>query len=195
MKKLLIYSLMIIILIPLINAICCERNKNCVIAETCQDAACGNCSIIVYNRSGSTKIARTDMNIVNAYLYTFNASTSLSDYGTYPYAINCSNNKICQGVCQVEVMQECEGENEEYLLYIVAFVVFVVLVGIGYYYEEGWFIIIAGMLAIITGVVIYTQGFPNLNNDFLKNSIAIIIWGVGAIVMFFPIMQFYEDWK
>ena len=194
-RKLVLYSLILLLLIPIINAICCEKNKDCIISETCQDAACGNCSIIVFNRSGTVMIERTNMPDVDPYLYTFNASTNLENYGTYPYAINCTNDKICQGVCQVEVVQECEGENEEFLLYIISFVVFAILVFLGYYYEEGTFTIIAGMLAIIIGIVIYTQGFPNLNNDFLKNSIAIIIWGVGAIVMFFPIMQFYEDWK
>lgn len=185
--------LIFLVLIPSLNAICCEKNKDCVISETCQDAACGNCSIIVYNRSGTTMISRTSMEVVNPYLYTYNASTNLSNYGTYPYAINCTNDKICQGVCQVEVVQECEGENEEFYLYIVSFVIFAILVYLGYHYGIGIFVMIAGMLATIIGIVIYIYGFPNLTNDFLKYSIAIIIWGVGAYFILAPALEYFKE--
>lgn len=193
-KRLIIYLLIFLTLIPIINSICCEKGKDCIIAETCQDAACGNCSIIVYNRSGSVMIDRTQLPQTNPYLYTFNASINLSSYGTYPYAINCTNDKICQGECQVEIMQECEGENEEFYLYIVAIVVFFILVGLGYYYEEGTFVIISGMLATIIGIVIWFYGFPNLTNIFLKHAISVVIWGVGAYLIIAPSMEFFESW-
>ena len=195
MKKLILFLLVFLLLIPIIYSICCEKGKDCIISETCQDAACGNCSIIVYNRSGTVKINRAEMEVINPYIYTFNASINLSSYGTYPYAINCTNDKICQGVCQVEIVQECEGENEDFFIYIVALIIFFILVVLGYYYEEGVFVMIAGMLAAIIGVVIFIYGFPNLTNVFLKNAISVVIWGVGAYLIVAPAMQFFEDWK
>lgn len=194
MRKWLIYTLILLTLIPIIEGICCEKNKNCVIAETCQDAACGDCRITVYNRSGTVKIEQTDMAKTTEYLYTFNASTNLNNYGTYPYTINCSNDRICQGDCHVEVVQECEGENEEFYLYIVALIVFFILLGLGYYFEEGVFIMIDGMLVTIIGIVIFIYGFPNLTNIFLKNSISIVLWGVGAYLILAPAMEFFENW-
>lgn len=194
MRKWIIILLMVLVAIPIIEAICCEKSKNCVISETCQDAACGNCSITVYNRSGVVEIAQSEMEVITPYTYTFNASTSLSEYGTYPYAINCTNNKICQGPCQVEIKRECEGENEEFYLYIIAIVIFFILVGLGYYYEEGVFVIISGMLAAIIGIVIFIYGFPGLTNTFLKNSMSVIIWGIGAYLILAPAMQFFEEW-
>lgn len=110
--KWLMILLMTIVMIPIATAICCEKGKNCIIAETCQDAACGNCSMTVYNRTGSIIIPQDTMEVRNPYFYTYNASTSLSDYGTYPYAINCTNNKICQGDCQVEIKADCEEKGK-----------------------------------------------------------------------------------
>ena len=110
MKKWIMLILLTIITVPIGYGICCEKTKDCIIAETCQDAACGNCSIIVYNRTGAVKIAQSNMKIENSYLYTYNASKTLPKYEIYPYAINCTNNKICKGDCQVEIKQECEEQ-------------------------------------------------------------------------------------
>lgn len=107
-----IILLMMILIIPLVTAICCEKNKECIISETCQDAACGNCSITVYNRTGTVMIPQDTMTMENFYLYTYNASSSLDKYEIYPYAINCTNNKICQGDCQVEIKSECGEEGK-----------------------------------------------------------------------------------
>lgn len=195
MNKKIMLMLIVLLFIPIIEGICCEKSKDCVISETCQDGNCGNCSIEIYNRTGTLIVEKANMSMVNSYLYTFNATTTLEDYGTYPYVINCTPSKLCQGDCQVEVVQECEGENEEFYLYILSFIIFAILVGLGYYYTEGIFVVIAGMLASIIGIVIYIYGFPNLTSTFLKTSIALVIWGVGAYLILAPAMQFYEDWK
>jgi len=193
MKKAII--LLMILLIPVVYGICCEKGKKCIISEICQDAACGDCRITVYNRSGTVKIPQDDMEEISSYLYTFNISKDTLDYGTYPYAINCTNNKICQGVCLVEVMQECEGENEEYIFYMVSIGIFFVLVILGWWKTEGIFIMIAGMLAMIIGIALFIYGFPNLTNEFLKNVIVVVIWGTGAYLILVPAMEFFESWK
>lgn len=95
-------------MVQLVYGTCCGIRKDCIIVETCQDAACGNCTITIYNGSGTLEIPQSNMKLVTFYTYTYNASTSLNKYGVYPYAINCTNNKICKGSCQVDVKQECE---------------------------------------------------------------------------------------
>jgi len=194
MKKCYLIILMVL-LIPIVYGICCEKGKKCIISETCQDAACGNCSITVYNRSGVIEVPQASMNKISFYTYTFNISEDALNYGTYPYAINCTNNKICQGDCRVEVMQECEGENEEYYLYIITITIFFILVILGYWKREGWFTMIAGILAMIIGIVLFNYGFPNLTNEFLKNAIVVVIWGVGAYLILAPAMELFESWK
>ncbi len=106
--KVFISLIIFLIMVQLVQGICCGIRKDCVIVETCQDAACGNCTITIYNGSGTLQIPQSNMQLVTFYTYTYNASTSLNKYGVYPYAINCTNDKICQGVCQVDVKQECE---------------------------------------------------------------------------------------
>jgi len=118
MKKI-ILILAMIALLPTALAICCEKGEDCLITETCQDADCGNCTIQIYNRDGTINMSQSNMTLVTPTTYIFNATTNLSAYGTYPYAINCSTNEVCQGDCQVEVKRECYGADDEYYLYII----------------------------------------------------------------------------
>ena len=194
MKRWLIV-LMIFLIVPIVYGICCERSEKCIISEICQDAACGNCSITVYNRSGIIQVPQSNMEMISYYTYIFNISKDVLDYGTYPYAINCTDNAICQGECQVEVMQECEGENAEYIFYIITFIIFFTLLGIGYYKVDGVFVMISGMLAMIIGINLFINGFPHLSNTFLKNSIVVVIWGIGAYLTLAPAIEFFEGWK
>lgn len=94
-------------MIPIVTPICCERNQDCIIAETCQDAACGNCSLNIYNRDGTINTTELQMTINNLYTYTVNISQNLTSYGVYPYTINCTTNRTCLGDCQVEVKSDC----------------------------------------------------------------------------------------
>ncbi len=184
-----------IVTIQIVYGSCCEKNKECIIAETCQDAACGNCSITVYNNSGALKIPQSNMNIQTPYIYTYNASSSLWNMGVYPYTINCTNNKVCQGDCQVEVKRDCEGGNDAYYLYIVVYVIFFILLGLGYYLKEGAFVIIAGMLSIIMAINLFMNGFPTLTNLFLKNSVVIILAGIGFYFVLIPSLEYIEGWS
>jgi len=113
MKKWIISILIMIVLLPIVQGICCERNEDCIVTETCQDADCGNCTITIFNREGTINITPSNMVEVTSQTYTFNISTNLSIYGTYPYTINCSTGEVCQGDCYVELKQECEVEEME----------------------------------------------------------------------------------
>jgi len=114
LQKWILLVLATIILVPtLATAICCEKNKDCIISETCQDGSCGDCSIAVYEREGILRIPHTDMRNITLYTYIYNATTNLTDYGTYPYSINCTTAEVCQGDCFVELKQECEVQEME----------------------------------------------------------------------------------
>ncbi|KKL08290.1 hypothetical protein LCGC14_2577330 [marine sediment metagenome] len=195
MKKWIIHILILLIAVPLVTAICCERNQDCIIVETCQDAACGNCSITVYNKTGAVKIPQSVMNIENIYLYTYNASTSLDNYGTYPYAINCTNNKVCRGDCRVEIKTGCEGNFNIFYLYIVGAIIFFVLLGLGHYMEEPTFIIISGMLSMVLAINLFINGFPNLTNEFLKNGVVIVLAGIGMYLILIPSLRYLETFR
>jgi len=112
MKKWLIPLIIIMMLIPSATAICCEKNKDCIISETCQEADCGDCGITIYNRDGTININRTNMTKITDYTYIYNISKNLTTYGTFPYSINCTTEKVCQGDCQVEVKADCEEKGK-----------------------------------------------------------------------------------
>ena len=88
-----------------------------------------------------------------------------------------------------------EDDVQEVYLYIFSLIIFFILVGIGYAKEIGEFVIVAGMLAMVIGTVLIIYGFPNLTSVFLRNSIAIVFWGVGAYFILEPAMDFFERWK
>ncbi len=98
---------MVMMMLPLVQSICCEKGKNCIISETCQDANCGDCTSIVYNIDGTERIPQGNMTEVTSQTYIYNISKNLTDYGSYPYTINCTSEKICQGDCQVEIKADC----------------------------------------------------------------------------------------
>ena len=127
MKKWLTLLLLMLVTVSTATAICCERNKDCIVTETCQDAACGDCSIIVYNPVGSVNMTQQNMTLATTYTYHINLSRNLTIYGTYPYTIECSTNKTCEGDCQIEYKKECEEEQMEGL----AVTIFIMVLNIG----------------------------------------------------------------
>jgi len=120
MKKWLTILILMIITVQLVTAVCCEKNSDCIVTETCQDTSCGFCTIRVYNIDGTLNMTQQNMTQVSDVSYKINLSTNLSGYGTYPYVINCSTNKTCEGDCQVEIHDYC-GRNTEMSTGIVLF--------------------------------------------------------------------------
>lgn len=102
--------LIILVTIPTTLSICCEKRKECIISETCQEANCGECLLNIYNRDGTINVSGSNMTSVTLSTYIYNISTNLSVYGIYPYTINCTSGGYCRGDCQVEVKQECEEQ-------------------------------------------------------------------------------------
>ena len=115
-----------------------------------------------------------------------NATFNQTDFGTYTYQFGSGDT----GSIVVE-----EDLNQQYYLYVVVLIIFFILIWIDYKVEDGIFTMIAGMLAMIIGINIFINGFPNLTNTFLRSGITTILWGVGAYLIIIPGMRFFEEWK
>jgi len=88
-----------------------------------------------------------------------------------------------------------EDINNRYYLYVVATIIFFILLGLGFYLEEETFVIIAGFLSIILAINLFVNGFPNLTNDFLRNGIVIILAGIGFYFVLDPSIHLIESWR
>ena len=187
-KKLLLTLL--ILLIPLVSAL-----ENCKGTMFTNDIPCAiflpvnttttPCSTIdvsVFN-NGSTLLYTQTMGELNSFNCegTFNQTT----IGTYTFLFSTEDSG------SIDVV---EDENQQYYLYVVVLVIFFILVGIGYWKEIGELVMIAGIMAIGVGINIFTNGFPNLTNEFLRNFASVILWGVGVYLLFAPAMEFFENW-
>ena len=193
---LIVISLIILLMIPSVLSICCEKNEPCTISETCQDGDCGNATITIYNGTGIVINPQTTMNEINSFLYTFNASeNNFTSYGIYPYAINTTTSKFCQGDCYVEVKAECFATPDEYYLYIVGIILFFGLFGLGYFLEDTTFTIISGMLLVVIAIALYQIGFSKLDNEFLKQAIIMVTAGIGFYLIIVPSVDWFENFK
>lgn len=124
MKKCLLIILILIALIPAVTAMCCEKNADCILTETCQDGACGVCTIVVYNPAGSVNMTQQNLTQVTTHTYSINLSNNLTQYATYPYTINCTTNKTCEGECYVEINQYCgvdDSMSNSVILFLLVF--------------------------------------------------------------------------
>lgn len=127
MKKWISIIILIFLTIPIVYGICCEKNQDCVIAETCPDGGCGNCTIQIYNRIGTINVTTKDMALITDYTYIYNISKNLTNYGIYPYIINCTSNKVCKGDCEIEIKSECEKDDKM----IIAITIFLMIINVG----------------------------------------------------------------
>jgi len=118
--------------------------------------------------------------------FSCNQTFNYTSFGTYSFNYSTGDS----GSIVIE-----EDEMQEVYLYIFSLIIFFILVGIGYAKEIAEFVMIAGILAMIIGIVLIIYGFPNLTSVFLRNSVAVIFWGVGAYLILEPAMDFFERWK
>jgi len=189
MKKTIIF--LFFLMIPTVIALeNCKGTMNtndipCLLLLTVNQTTtpCNTLTTLVYD-NGSTLAYRQTMHQYNS--FKCNNTFNQSAFGTYTIQYGTGDT----GTVTLEA-----DENQELYLYLFAFFVYFILVIIGWWKENGYFLMVAGMLAMIIGLNIFNNGFPNLTNEFLINSMVAVIWGVGAITLFFPIMGFFENWR
>lgn len=144
---------------------------------------CNTVDTSFYN-NGSTLLYTQTMAQYN----TFNCNNTFNQtaIGTYTYLHTTDDSG------SIEIV---EDKNQQYYLYVVALIIFFMLLWIDYKVEDGVFTMIAGMLAMIIGINLYVSGFPNLVNEFLRVGIALPFWGIGAYLILVPAMKFFEEWR
>ena len=140
---------------------------------------CSTLDVSVY--SNATLLYTQEMAIYNP--FKCNATFNQTSFGTYTFQYGTGDT----GTIVVE-----EDDNQQFFLYIASFVALLSLVGLGFWKHEGVFIMIAGILSMIIGINIFINGFPNLTNDFLRNGMTLIMWGIGAYLIMLPGMEFFE---
>lgn len=192
MKKITIAGIVtLIILIPIIYAL-----DNCkgtmftneipcllLLSVNTSETPCNTLNVSVYINGSIFRYNQT-MHEYNP--FKCNATFNQTGFGTYTgqYGTGDTFTLIVE-----------EDKTQEVYLYIFSLIIFFILVGIGYAKEIAEFVMIAGFLAIVIGIALIIYGFPNLTSVFLRNSIAIIFWGVGAYLILEPAMDFFERWK
>lgn len=144
---------------------------------------CNTLDVLVYN-NGSTLLYTQTMAIYNP--FKCNATFNQTTFGTYTFQYGTGDT----GSITIE-----EDEFQQYYLYLAILLVFFILVIVGHLKDIGEFIMIAGILAMVIGINIFNNGFPNLTNVFLRNAIVLVIWGVGAYLILAPAMRFFEEWR
>ncbi len=143
---------------------------------------CNTIGLSVYNNA--TLLHTETMDELNK--FNCNGTFNYTGVGTYTFLFGTGDSG------SIDVV---EDENQQYYLYVVALIIFFILLLIDYKLEDGWFTMIAGILAMIIGINLYISGFPNLVNNFLRVGIALPFWGVGAYLILVPVMKWFEDWK
>ena len=192
MKKTIILTLALILIVPVVIAL-----ENCKGTMFQQDVpcllilpvntsfkACNTINVSVFV-NGSNFLYSQTMHEYNS--FKCNATFNQTNFGTYTFLYNGTDDT---GTLVVE-----EDRIQLFFLYIAAIFIFISLLGLGWWKEEGIFVMIAGMLAVIIGITIFVNGFPNSTNTFLRNGVTTIIWGIGAYLILLPGMEFFENWR
>ena len=183
MKKLIILILMLILPYSVSALDLCQDapqvKKNCAMA-TPTISQCTNFSYNIYNTSG-TLIQTGTMTLLKEDIYYFNLTMEEGKYII----------RLCDGATREVIV--FNDPNIPFYLYIIASLTLVTLLGLGFYLHEGTFVILGGMLAIIISVDIFIGGFPNLTDEFLKNTMSIVFGGIGFLFVLLPSLEFFEN--
>ena len=189
MKKTII--LMVLLLIPIVLAIdeCKgtieEDDVPCIVLLPINTTTnpCSGVSISYY-ANASRFIYTQGMSEYNP--FNCNSTFNQTDLGTYTFSYSTGDS----GTITVK-----EDVDNRFWLFIVAFLIVFIFIIIGHYLEDPTFIIISGFLLCVIALNIFTGGFPGLKNEFLKNTVVIVIAGIGFYLIIAPSMKFLEDFK
>ena len=177
-------------LIPLVSAIdeCKGTMHNnevpcLLLIENSSSNPCSTMTVSIYsNESGLIYTQQMDQYSPFLCNGTFNITT----YGTYTHQYSSKDT----GSIIIE-----EDVDNRYYLYVITLIIFFILFGLGYKLEDPNFIIISGMVAIVMAINLFLNGFPNLVNEFLKNGIVIVLFGIGAYLVLVPSIEQFEAWR
>lgn len=190
MNKTIILILVLILIVPLVYSLenckgtMFQQDIPCLLLLPVNQSVtpCNTLTTKVYN-NGSTLLYTQTMAIYSP--FKCNNTFNQTDFGTY-------NGQYGTGDTFTLVVEE--DRFQQYYLYVAAFIILLSLIGLGFWKHDGTFMTIAGMFAMIIGINIFVNGFPNLTNTFLRNGVTLIMWGIGAYLVMLPGMEFFENW-
>ena len=187
MNKTILLGIVFILLIPLAFAIEeCKGTMNnnevpCLVLlpVNTTSTACNTIEVGFYNIS--TFLNSQTMEEYSP--FSCNVTFNYTEFGTYTFNYSTGDS----GSIVIE-----EDVDNRYYLYIVALTLFFMLLGIGYFKEEKFFVILSGMLSCVIAINLFLNGFPNLTNEFLKNGIVMIFAGIGFYFILAPSIDYFE---
>lgn len=189
MKKQLIIGIVMLALIQLVSALDeCKGTMNnnevpCLLfIENSSSNPCATMSVSVYSNT-SGLIYTQSMDQFTSFLC--NGTFNITDYGTYPIQYSSGDT----GSIVIE-----EDVDNRYYLYIIALIVFIILLCLGYQLEDSTYTIISGIISAVIAINIYFNGFPNLVNEFLKNGIVIVLAAIGFYLILIASINKLEEW-
>lgn len=185
MKKI-IYALLILLILPITLAqeICgdgAEINTGCTML-TPELTSCDSYTYEIFNRD-SDLIESDSLSVFNNDIYYFNFTQGEGEYAV----------RLCDGaVREVFVLDPPEIE---FYLYAISLLIFILLIGFGYYSEQQIFMVVGGFFGSAIALSLYLNGFPNVTDTFLTNSLSVIIAGISFYYMVAPFIEEFESWK
>lgn len=140
---------------------------------------CTGLTVSVYNKS-TLLYTQTMANYTSA--NKCNATFNQTGFGTYSLVYSTGDT----GTIVVD-----EGYARLYT-YISMFILLALLIIVGYYYENPHIHFLAGLMFPIMALDIFFNGFPQVTGEFMTNSIAILLTGIGMYYLIAPYIIFYE---
>lgn len=180
-------SIIILIFIFLINNVSAELCGNTIqITTNCTMLTPFlNCTlydyIILNNNSMQIEYGNLQPygNNVNASIYYFNFTQPKGQYLI----------QLCDYSTREVYVVDTEQNNNIYYFWIVGLIFILFLIWIGFKEQNVWLIVLSGFLSIIMGISIFFNGFPNINNDLLKNALSAVFMGIGMFLSIAPIVD------
>ena len=186
MKKIIIFFIMGILLINISSALTeCERiifpsGSPCILFLPNNNTfrSCDLVNVTFYSNN-QTKILSNKL-MGNFTPFLCNVTFDFTNISTYTFFYSTGDS----GSITIK-----EDVNNTYYLYVIAFIVFIILFIMGYWTKDTTFIVIDGMLCVVIAINLLVNGFPSLTNIFLKNSIVIVLIGIGFYLML-PLVEY-----
>ena len=182
MKKIILLSL-ILLFLPSVSAVLCDDRTSPI------DIPCGvvtpviTCANFTYNliniTSNTTLIANGVMLATPNGTYNFTFNQPLGDY----QIILCD-----ASTATITVAFETGTDFSN--LYWLGFLIFVILIGLGFWFEDPVFTTVAGFLAVLLALAIFILGFPGFTDRFILNSFSVVLTGIG---LFFIIAPYFNE--
>lgn len=86
-----------------------------------------------------------------------------------------------------------EDVNKRYYLYVTSLIIFLALIGLGYKLENKTFVTLAGILSVMIAINLLINGFPYLDDTFLREAIVMVLLGIGFYFMVAPAVEYFEE--